>query len=159
MVPPVALPLSEAVTVTTVDPITVPAVATPEELIERAPVLFEAQVTKLLITVLSCALATSGVVLGPVLPLRLIETLAGERIIEVMVVEVTAKGIVTAVAPLWLTVTNVEPAPTASITQEEPGVASSFTTALLLLAHVEEPVTGLLGSELPFTSVALTING
>ena len=106
----------------------------------------------------SSALATSCNVLDPDVPEALsVKPFADVRVMEVIGVAVTAKGIVMAVAPLWLTVTKVVPALLASIKQKDPAtVVSSATMALLLLVHVDVLVTS--PPEPPLTRVALTVN-
>jgi hypothetical protein len=125
------------------------AVRTPEEFTLMA-LLLGFQVTKLVMTVLSWALATSGTCV-PCATLTV--TGEGESVNEVMMVEVTKK-LTLAVWPELLAVTVALPCPTASIKQAVLG--SSFTAAVLLLLHVVVGVT--IPPELPLTNVAVTVN-
>jgi hypothetical protein len=113
-VPPVALLFSDAVTVPVVCVRVVEAETTPEELTLRPPPL-AFQVTKLVIFCFS-ATAASCAVLGNELPEVLM--VDDDVVMEIPSAGITfvstTKGTVTWVAPLWLMVTNAEPAPTAS---------------------------------------------
>jgi hypothetical protein len=118
-------------------------------------------VTKLLMTVPSCAWATSCTEVGPELPeLLTVVPLGDDRVIEVIGADTTRNATV-AVLPELLTVTATGEvlAPTASIKQLALAtVASGFTTLVLALLHVVllECVTS--PPVFPFTSVAVTVN-